>query len=509
MAEISRRFRLLQWRLTLSYTLVTVGAVLLAELGFLIGSDYLLFRSDVPAKAIAENLAAIAPEGASYLTLTGASLDRTKLAVWVVSVERSQELALPRLPFTDHLDAGPKALLVVVDPTGQIIAASDQRRAPPDTAATSHLSPAALSLVREALAQPASSSILTIREPGGQIVVAAPMKGSSGDIRGILLFAPDWPARQSVFLSQFVGGFLGSIGVFTLLFGIVGTFFGFLISRWLVRRLRALTDAADAWSRGDLEMIARDSSDDELGQLSRRLNGMAEQLNTLIQTNQELAIVEERQRLARDLHDAVKQQVFATAMQIGAARALVKRDPGATENRLAEAERLAGLAQQELNGLIRELRPAALTDKGLAPALQEFVEGWSLRTSIAARVRIQGERTSPLAVEQALFRVAQEALANSSRHSGAKMVDVHLSWDGDVLTLAVVDDGRGFDVARPRGKGLGLTSMRERVEALGGTLHVMSGSTGTRVEAKVTAPLVPAPNGGVSVNREPDGERET
>lgn len=486
MARMFGRLRMLQWRLTLSYTLVTVGAVLVAELAFLVVSDYILFWSDAPSTAIANNLAAIAPGGAPYLTQTPS--DRGGLTAWLIAEERSQELAFPRPPFADHLNAGPRAVLVVVNAAGQIVASSNGRIAPAGATAATRLSPAATSIIRAAQARQISPPRLLAREPGGQIVAAAPIDGPGGESLGILLFAPDWPVSQGVFLAQFAGGFLGSIAFFTLIFGTIGTFFGFLISRWLIRRLRVLTVATNAWSRGDLSVIARDSNDDELGQLARQLNAMAQQLQMLLQSRQELAIVEERQRLARDLHDAVKQQVFATAMQIGAARALLGRDPAAAAPRLAEAERLAGLAQQELNGLIRELRPAALTDQDLAPALQEFVQDWSRRTEISTRVRIQGERAPPLAVEQALFRVAQEALANIARHSGARLVEVHLSWGGDVLTLSVVDDGHGFDLASARGNGLGLSSMRERVEALGGTLRVESTPSGSRVEARVAAP---------------------
>jgi len=236
-------------------------------------------------------------------------------------------------------------------------------------------------------------------------------------------------------------------------------------------------------------VVVRDASDDEIGQLARRLNRMAEQLQILLETRRELAIVEERQRLARDLHDAVKQQVFATAMQLGAVQAVIDTDPRAARDILAEAGQLVNQAQQELAILIHELRPAALTDKGLTMALSAAVDDWSRRTRIAAEVRVQGERATPLAVEHALFRVAQEALANVVRHSGATTVDVRLAWDPGGLTLAITDNGRGFDVQRVDGKGLGLSSMRERIEAIGGTLSVGSTSRGTRLEARVTLQL--------------------
>lgn len=232
-------------------------------------------------------------------------------------------------------------------------------------------------------------------------------------------------------------------------------------------------------------MTARDTSGDELGKLTRDLNRMAEQVKALLEDRQQLAIVEERNRLARELHDSVKQQVFATAMQVAAARELAESDAATTKARLAEAERLIGQAQQELNGLIRELRPAALGDKGLAVALREFCADWSRSSGIVAEVRTQGEQPAALEVEQALFRVAQEALANVARHSGATVVDVHLAWEPHELVLTVRDNGSGFDVGQREGSGFGLRTMRERVEALDGTLLVFGGQGGTRIEAQV------------------------
>jgi NarL family two-component system sensor histidine kinase LiaS len=213
---------------------------------------------------------------------------------------------------------------------------------------------------------------------------------------------------------------------------------------------------------------------------------MAVELQGMIETRQELATLEERNRLARELHDSVKQQVFATAMQVGAARALIDQDPTASKENLAEAEQLVRQAQHELTTLIRELRPAALEGKGLATALRDCVSDWSRQSHIKAEVRVQGERFLPLPLEQALFRVAQEALTNISRHSEAVAVEVDLVWSENEVLLVVSDDGQGFNPTVRDGKGLGLQSMRERVEALGGRLEVTSTpGRGTRVVAQL------------------------
>ncbi|HYX48506.1 MAG TPA: ATP-binding protein, partial [Ktedonobacteraceae bacterium] len=164
-------------------------------------------------------------------------------------------------------------------------------------------------------------------------------------------------------------------------------------------------------------------------------------------------------------------------------------------------------AQQELTSLIRELRPVALEGKGLAAALRELATEWSQQTNIVANVRVEGTqeyaqggfllypneersqepmrtRTLPLTVEEALFRVAQEALSNVSRHSQATLVQMVLTITEELVTLSIVDNGQGFDTARQGRPGVGLLSMQERMKALGGDVRVESTpGKGTRVVA--------------------------
>jgi signal transduction histidine kinase len=187
----------------------------------------------------------------------------------------------------------------------------------------------------------------------------------------------------------------------------------------------------------------------------------------------DLAVAEERNRLARDLHDSVKQQVFATTMQLGAARVLMGRDPQAAQTHVVEAEQLAQQAGAELSLLIHELRPVALGEKGLAEALGDYTRDWSRQTQIRADVQVDGAATSPPATEHALLRIVQEALANVARHSGATAVTIDLVYTPDAVALTIVDNGRGFDV-QTNPKGVGLNSIRERIEALSGRLEVHS-----------------------------------
>jgi len=211
---------------------------------------------------------------------------------------------------------------------------------------------------------------------------------------------------------------------------------------------------------------------------------LVEELQSAQQKLRELAVIEERNRLARDLHDSVKQQVFAVSMQLGAARALLKEENPAY-NPVTEAERLARQAGAELTTLIRQLRPPHFESKTFPEALQEYVTDWSRQNGITADVKVDGVSPISLAGDETLFRVAQEALANVARHSNARRVTVELDNQDDEIVLRVEDDGKGFELGQVE-KGVGLDSMRERLEAIGGRLSISSGSSnGTQVMAAV------------------------
>jgi NarL family two-component system sensor histidine kinase LiaS len=300
---------------------------------------------------------------------------------------------------------------------------------------------------------------------------------------------------------------------------LVGMVSGVWASRGVTRRLRQLTQAAHAWSHGAFSLAVSDPSRDELGHLAHDLNQMAVQIKALLAVQQELAVVQERQRLARDLHDAVKQQVFAVMMAVGAAREQVQALPQASQL-LSEAERLAREAQQELTSLIRTFRPVPGAPRGLQAALQELCQDWSRRTHISVELAVPELLTVTPQAEHELCRVAQEALANVARHSGATEVQVSVMQEmghAPLLILRIQDNGKGFDLARVNGQGLGLQGMHERMEALGGMLCIISPigqvSGGTRVEARLPWSGEPAqeqaspiPDASVPGGRQPGGE---
>ncbi|MFG2379029.1 GAF domain-containing sensor histidine kinase [Streptomyces sp. NPDC048504] len=208
----------------------------------------------------------------------------------------------------------------------------------------------------------------------------------------------------------------------------------------------------------------------------------------LYERSRELTIAEERSRLAHELHDAVAQKLFSLRLTAQAAATLVDRDPSRAKGELQQVAALAAEAADELRAAVVELRPAALDEDGLIATLRTQIQ--VLDRAHTARVTFTGRgfRAVPAAQEEALLRVAQEALHNALRHSGAEHVAVTLQRSGRGAVLRITDDGTGFEPQsiRRAGRHLGLVSMRDRTNGVGGKLTVQSApGKGTTIEMEV------------------------
>ncbi|MFD5429487.1 GAF domain-containing sensor histidine kinase [Streptomyces sp. NPDC127084] len=208
----------------------------------------------------------------------------------------------------------------------------------------------------------------------------------------------------------------------------------------------------------------------------------------LYERSRELTIAEERSRLAHELHDAVSQKLFSLRLTAQAAATLVDRDPVRAKGELQQVAVLAAEAADELRAAVVELRPAALDEDGLVDTLRTQIQVLDRAHTARVTFEAQGVRALPASQEEALLRVAQEALHNALRHSGAERVAVSLCRRGQGAVLSVRDDGGGFEPASVRraGRHLGLVSMRDRAGGVGGTLTVESApGEGTTIEMEV------------------------
>jgi len=461
-----RPVRGLRRKLTFSYTLTSVVTFLMVEL-LALAIAFIVVSLNV-SNFILNDLKPAASQAAPYFVHEPP--DREALTVWLGSVKSS---ALNHWPF----DINPIIFLAVVDKQGQTIASIGNLPVSPATPLSLQLPPQNQLNLQAVLNDTKGKTTNVNQDTNGTIVTVTPIvenTGNSEKLDGALVVKFVQPNALPL-LSRFLFFILFSGTVVTTIAALAGLVFGYLNARGITRRLEKLSVAADRWSLGDFSALAHDTSEDELGQLARQFNRMAEQVQNLLQARQNLATLEERNRLARDLHDSVKQQIFAVGMQLGASRLLLKNDVAAAEVRLNEAQKLVGQAQQELTSLIRELRPMALEGKGLVVALRELATEWSQQTEVVANLSVEGtSQPLPLTVEEALFRVAQEALANVARHSKATLVQLILTITEVSVKLAIIDNGQGFELGQQGRLGVGLLSMQERMKALGGNIQVES-----------------------------------
>ncbi|WP_405579932.1 GAF domain-containing sensor histidine kinase [Streptomyces sp. NBC_01190] len=208
----------------------------------------------------------------------------------------------------------------------------------------------------------------------------------------------------------------------------------------------------------------------------------------LYERSRELTLAGERGRIAHELHDAVSQKLFSLRLTARAAAALVDTDPARAKEEIKHVAALAAEAADELRTVVVELRPAGLDEDGLVATLRTEVRVLDRVHAAAVTFRTDRIRALPAAQEEALLRVAQEAMHNALRHAGATAVEVSLEGRGKGARLRIGDDGRGFDpsAVRRAGRHLGLVSMRDRADRVGGRLTVRSEpGGGTVIEMEV------------------------
>lgn len=210
----------------------------------------------------------------------------------------------------------------------------------------------------------------------------------------------------------------------------------------------------------------------------------------LFEQARKLAALEERQRLARELHDSVSQVLFSIGLGARTVRTLLDRgDMTRAETSAEYILNLADMGMAEMRALLFELRPESLEQEGLVAAIAKQVDALRARHGIEVEADLRDEPNASLEAKEALYRIAQEAMHNTVKHAGASRIEVRLDRDLDGLILEVRDNGRGFDPSGSFPGHLGLRSMRERVARVGGVLDLRSAPQhGTTIRVQVPAP---------------------
>jgi NarL family two-component system sensor histidine kinase LiaS len=490
--KLMQAVRRLQWKLTLSYTTVTLGALLVSILILTVLMLSTIFIPyDMAPKEMwvqAANEQAV-PIARMLLSESPPNMDGIAELVNYSDAARFESLDLMRFGNVAlYIRATADIEMLIFDPNGSLLGRTGfpafsgpgQKFDPSTIPKLESPLQAALAGVQDA------DRLVSSGGPGEAWGVAVPVfdsvEGSDRLLGAVAYVLKSMPTDDEI-ISHTVKLVSGSILLFLVAAGIMGTIFGHFTARGMVKRLERLSDATDAWSQGDFSQFIHDSNGDEISQLAGRMDSMAGQLQNLLKRRQEMAISEERNRLARELHDSAKQQALAASFQLGTAITLYEREPQSAKQHLLEADNLVDSVRKELTDLIYELRPPTQNGSDFVQTLNE----WAHQNEISVNVNVEGYKESSLEIEGALYRVVQEALANIARHSSAGSADVSLVYGSEAVTLTIVDDGRGFDINEQH-NGMGLHSMQERAESLSGDFVIESGlGHGTRISVTMPA----------------------
>lgn len=482
---LRRRFASIRWKLTAAFMVVSLLLVLTMGSISLGGLIFILNSSLLPT-AVAESARDLAMLVGDELADPQGNIDQL--------IERLRRLSasqgLPDPASDGGAEMQEELLIVLLDREGRILHSTRDRDLPlgqPITVLEPEPAGALVALALTGVKEP--SELGAWNHPDHQPIGVAPIFGADGELDGVIyLRIVNFP-KLGVFIGALAPFVVSLVIPWLIISAGMAMIYSWLVGRGFARRIVRLTEASIDLADGDLSKRIEDPSNDELGQLGRQFNTMADQLSAnlrslrmLAERNAQLAdqaallaAVEERNRLARELHDSVSQELFSLTMLAAAAQRTLEQQPDVTATRLREIEESARRALEETRSIIFALRPAILDGRGLAPALRDLATALGERQGLIVNLEIVGERRIPLEHEQALFRIVQEALANVSRHSGVRIAHVYLHYHDASVSLEVRDQGRGFDPqARRDPRAFGLQSMSERAATLGGSLSLQS-----------------------------------
>lgn len=443
----------LVFKLGLFYLLLSLPTLIVVESTILIAEFHNFMRGIAGGSLRAANERGAAELAMRWRDLAAAS--PKPLEVW--TQDWTLRLQQPRGGLTPdesyvllELSDRPLAAALLA-PDGRVIARSvEDPHWKPDLPTADEIARAAQS-DRAALELAGSESPFKIRRS------LAPVRAADGPLLGLLFVELRLPLpwRRLLLDSSYESP---TVLAFLLVFGVLSSIF---LAAWVTRRLNRIAGAATAWSRGDFSERIDDRSRDEIGRVSALLDRMALDLRRLLRSRSQLATLAERQRLARDLHDTVKQKAFALNLQLATARRLLADTPGA--ERLEQAQKLTQQIQQELGQILDELRSDA-AELPFAERLRARAIDWSHSSGIVPTFQLEDMPALAPRHEESLLRIVDEALANVLRHAGAKRVDVALRREDERWRLSIADDGRG--TAQESATGMGLRNLRERAQAL-------------------------------------------
>jgi NarL family two-component system sensor histidine kinase LiaS len=253
----------------------------------------------------------------------------------------------------------------------------------------------------------------------------------------------------------------------------IGIACGLVASRYVTSQLRKMNEVTESWRQGNFEARIALPNDDVLIRHSQHLNDMAQNLEMYLRLKQNLAVSDERNRMARELHDTVKQKLFALGLQLATIRATPAVMEVAREH-ILEAESITREAQHDLMEIITQLRPAGTSETSLYDRIGVIAADFRRRFAVSVEVSHSDSAQFSAHTEHQVLRIVQESLINAVRHGNTSKIVITGTVVQDTATLTIADNGSGFDIDTKTG-GFGITSMRDRVRDLPhGTFDIKS-----------------------------------
>ena len=498
MKDFLKKFQKIQWRLTFTYMAATLLMLFLVELWVLVSNNADSFSNPF----FVNNTARMLDDSTRILNdALEDPYDQDAIDKWIENGRRflqsntrdvrvtsprppNEDQAVPQkqqisifqtkpVPFSQE-----KSFLILTDPEGVIIGSDNQDEFPLDSELIGLIEDGEGEILQQVISGSVDMTVFTAS--GTQYASFSFPVIQLGEIKAIVFMRITAPTVMEEIQAAFKG-FLPDLPIFLLTSIVVGFVFGTILASSFTGRLKKLIEYTSRWGRGDFSQIKDIKGGDEISELSLALNKMVDQVESLIEDKKKLAVLEERNRFARDLHDSVKQEIFSISMNLGAIKSLIRNSPDKAIEQLEITTKIAKQARNELSALIYTLLPAQLENQALEMALKEYVKVWEKNSGISVVYRTNGRKVDiPQHIEQSIFRITQEALSNIARHSKATATSVTLEYLSEEIRLQISDNGIGFDMENVR-KGLGLRSISERVAENQGKLDIGSNVSGTTI----------------------------
>jgi NarL family two-component system sensor histidine kinase LiaS len=281
---------------------------------------------------------------------------------------------------------------------------------------------------------------------------------------------------------------------------LVGFIIGYFIAVRFQRKVNLLHLSILQLSRGNLTTRIPLTGNDTFDKIYYDFNDMSASIEKRIQmlqvlgeenvrlqaSSNEAAVLEERKRLARDLHDTVSQQLFALHLSAATLAKIIDIDPSKSREIIEQLTRVSSHAQKQMRGLIAQLRPVELEGRSLEQAIQKWFPDYCRHNQLLGTIDVRLSEHISDALEHQLFMIVQEAMANVVKHADAKHVELTLQELDHLYVLQISDDGQGFNNGKVQTNSYGLSTMRERAQKLGGEIEIFSkAGSGTRIKVQI------------------------